>query len=261
MTKHIMLFAIDIGNTSTVLGIFDKANLKTEWRFTSKLMSEEDIWHQVEAFCTMNRIETETISGVVIASVVPDQTLNFVRMAKRFLNTKAVVVSGELSVGMPLQYHEPKTLGADRICNAVAAYEKFGGPTIIVDLGMATNYDVISKKGEFLGGVIAPGVETSAAGLYRRTAQLPNIDLRFPGSVIRTDTRSAMQAGILYGAVDALEGMVRRIKEITGKKTKVIATGGYSALIAKHTDQIDHLEPSLVLEGARLIYARVIGKM
>lgn len=253
-----MLLAIDVGNTHTVLGIFRRYELAADWRIASATVrTEDEVWLVVKLFLEHASIRPRDIKGVVISSVVPELTTAFEMMTKKHLHLSPLTVSAELSTGMPIRYENPKAVGADRICNSVAAFEKYGGPCIIVDFGTATTYDVVSKKGEYLGGVIAPGVETAAAELHRRAAMLPKVELHFPKTVVGTNTVSAMQTGILLGAVDAMEGMIRRIKKEIGGKAVVVATGGFSSLMSQHTKAIDYLEPALVLGGARMIYERV----
>lgn len=256
-----MLLAIDIGNTHTVLGVFRKEKLVADWRMTSSTVrTEDELWMMMKMFFEHSRINEGDITGAVISSVVPNLTRMFEITLLKYLRCSPIIVSASLDIGIRIRYENPDAVGADRLCNAVAAYEKYGGPCIVVDFGTATTFDVVSKKGEYLGGVIAPGVETSSIDLQRRTALLPKIDLQFPKSVIGTNTVASMQAGILYGAVDGMEGMIKRIKKKIGKNARVIATGGFSKLIATRSKAIDYLEPSLVLEGARLIYERVRNK-
>jgi type III pantothenate kinase len=256
-----MILAIDIGNTHTVLGVFRRTKLVADWRMTSVAVGTEDeLWITMKMFFDHARVAAGDMTDAVISSVVPNLTSIFEMTLVKYLHLRPVVVSATLDFGMSIKYDSPKTVGADRICNAVAAYDKYGGPCIIVDFGTATTFDVVSKKGEYLGGVIAPGVETSSINLQRRTALLPKIDLQFPKSVIGTNTIASMQSGILYSAVDAMEGMIKRIKKTIGNNATVVATGGFSKLIASKSKTIDHVEPSLVLEGARLIYERTHTK-
>jgi len=256
-----MLLAIDIGNTHTVLGVFQNEKLVADWRMTSSTVrTEDELWMMMKMFFEHSRMDERDISGAVISSVVPNLTRIFEITLLKYVQCSPIIVSASLDIGMRINYDDPNAVGADRLCNAIAAYEKYGGPCIVVDFGTATTFDVVSKKGEYLGGVIAPGVETSSMDLQRRTALLPKIDLQFPKNIIGTNTVASMQSGILYGAVDAMEGIIKRIKKKTGKNTRVIATGGFSRLIAAKSKAIDHLEPSLVLEGARLIYERVRKK-
>ncbi len=256
-----MLLAIDVGNTHTVLGIFKNEALLDEWRMASApARTENDLWVHVRTFSKGVGLAPKDISGVVISSVVPKMTNSFRKMAKKRFNYEPVVIRGDMDAGIKVLYDDPSKLGPDRLCHAVAAYAKFGGPAIVVDFGTATTYDVISAGGEYLGGLIAPGIETSARTLQRRTGMLPAVELHFPESVIGTNTAAGMQSGILYGAVDASEGLIRRISQAIGGIPKVIATGGYAGLVSEKSDIFKTIEPSLVLDGARLIYERASRK-
>jgi len=256
-----MLLAIDIGNTHTVFGVYRKAKLVADWRVTSMLQrTEDEVGTQVSVFLKERKIPLRDIQGVGISSVVPNLTDIFTVMARKYFKVEPLNISSALDLGIKILYDDPNSVGADRICNAVAGYSLFGGPLIIIDFGTATTYDVVSGKGDYLGGVIAPGIETSAVDLHRRAAKLPKIELHFPKSVIGKDTVSSMQAGILYGAIDALEGMVERIqgeiRKREGKDAVVIATGGFSRLMASRSRIITECVPSLVLDGVRLIHER-----
>lgn len=252
-----MLLVIDIGNTHTMLGIFRKRKLLADWRIVSSTVKTEDeLWITVNLFFDQASVRSDDISGAVISSVVPNLTSIFEMMITKYLHQSPLVISAALDIGMPIKYENPKAVGADRLCNSVAGYTKYGGPCVVVDFGTATTFDVVSKKGEYLGGVIAPGIETSSIDLQKRTALLPKIELQFPKSIIGTNTVASMQSGILYGAIDAMEGMVKRLKKEIGNSVTVIATGGFSKLIALKSKIIDHVEPALVLEGAMMIYER-----
>jgi len=253
-----MLLAIDIGNTHTVFGIYRDGKLIHDWRVSSLITrTEDETWLLVKFFCSDANVDVGDITGVGISSVVPNLTDVFLWMSRKHFKVEPVVISSEIDLGIKILYDDPTAVGADRLCNAVAGFTKYGGPVIIVDFGTATTYDVVSERGEYLGGVIAPGIETSAAELHRRAAKLPKIELHFPKSVIGKNTVSSMQSGIMYGAVDAMEGMIRRIKEVVGQRAKVIATGGLAKTIIEHTKVIDFYEPSLVLDGIYIIYNRV----
>ena len=257
-----MLLAIDIGNTHTVFGIYRGAKLMVDWRVTSMLQrTEDEVGTQVRLFLKEAGIPAKSIQGVGISSVVPNLTDIFSMMARKYFAANPLIISSSLDLGFKIHYDDPNSVGADRLCNAVSGYAAFGGPLIIIDFGTATTYDVLSRSGDYLGGVIAPGIETSAVDLHRRAAKLPKIELHFPKSVIGRDTVSSMQAGILYGAVDSMEGLVERIQsEIEiheGKKAIVVATGGFSELMAKQSRMITACVPSLVLDGIRILYERV----
>ncbi|MFN0156808.1 MAG: type III pantothenate kinase [Bacteroidota bacterium] len=255
-----MLLAIDIGNSNTVIGVFDGEKLVAESRTTiSPDDTPDETWARIKNLCTNHGIATQSLRGIGISSVVPALTSTFETIARKNLGGEPVTVNAGLDLGIKVLYDNPMTLGADRLCNAVAGYTKYGGPLIVIDFGTATTYDVVSERGDFLGGVIALGVASTAAELHRRTAKLPKIELEFPRRAIAKDTVSAMQAGVLFGAVDAMEGMIRRIKVELGSNATVVAAGGLSALVGRETNIIDHYEPALVLEGVRLIYERVKG--
>ncbi len=256
-----MLLAVDVGNTHTVLGIYDGTRLIADWRIASlALRTADEQWLAIKNFSADAGLSLARVDGVGISSVVPDLTDVFESMARKYLKTEPMTVSASLDLGIRVLYHDPSQVGADRLCNAVAGFAKYGGPLIIIDFGTATTYDVVAKNGDYLGGVISLGLESMAAELHRRAAKLPKIDLHFPPSVIGKDTVASMQAGVLYGTVDAVEGTVRRIRDEMGNQPKVIATGGLSGIIAEHTNVIEHVEPALVLEGIRLIWERVAGK-
>jgi type III pantothenate kinase len=252
-----MLLAIDIGNTHTVIGVFDGGSLIADWRLASSVhRTPDESWLTIKSLCADAHVPLSKIAGVGISSVVPNMTDTFETMARKYLKADPVTVSAALDLGITIQYKDPTSVGADRLCNAIAGFKKYGGPLIIIDFGTATTYDVVSETGDYLGGVIALGLESSAEELHRRAAKLPKIELRFPAGIIGHETVSSMQAGIMFGAVDAIEGIVRRIRAELGKQTRVIATGGLAPTIARYTTVIEKCEPSLVLEGIRLIYDR-----
>jgi type III pantothenate kinase len=249
-----MLLAIDIGNTHVVLGVFSGSTLKADWRISSAgNRTADEIWLTIRSFCDGANIRTEQITQVGISSVVPNLTEIFESIATKYLRTTPFTINGNLDLGIRVQYREPASVGADRLCNAVAGFRKYGGPLIIIDFGTATTFDVVSADGDYLGGVICLGLESSAAELHRRAAKLPKVDLRFPPVVVGVDTVTSIQAGLLYGTVDMVEGIVRRIRTELGAPARVIATGGLSSVVADHTNIIEAVEPALVLEGIRMI--------
>lgn len=257
-----MLLAIDVGNSHTVLGVFNGARLTAEWRVTtSDLRTQDEIGLQLKAFLREYPIDPAAISAIGISSVVPPLTDIYEQMAKKNFRIDPIVVSGALDLGIRIHYDNPLAVGADRLCNAVAGFAKYGGPLVIVDYGTATTYDVVGTNGDYLGGVIAPGVETSAADLHRRAARLPRVELHLPSALVGRDTVSSMQAGILYGAIDSTVGMVQRLKEdltrTQGRAPVIIGTGGFSAFIGTHARILDHIEPTLVLDGIRIIAERL----
>ncbi|MGB2866838.1 MAG: type III pantothenate kinase [Bacteroidota bacterium] len=260
-----MFLAIDIGNTHTVFGIYKAAKLLSDWRITSTLQrTEDEVGTQVMLFLRYACIDVKQVDGIGISSVVPNLTDIYGTMARKYFSLTPTIIDATLPLGIKIHYENPNAVGADRLCNAVAGFARFGGPLVIIDFGTSTTYDVVGKNGDYLGGVIAPGIETSAADLHRRAAKLPKVELHLPERIIGTDTVGSMQAGILFGAIDAMEGMVKRlqaeIRKREGKKATVIATGGFSGFIESHSKGIDHVEPSLVLDGVRLIAKRVMQK-
>jgi type III pantothenate kinase len=254
-----MLLAIDIGNSHTVLGVFRKAKLIHHFRVTSNhAVTEDECGVLVRQFLGDQR----KITGVIICSVVPPLTLVYQEMSRKFLKTDPVLVSCNLPLGIKIIYDDPSKVGADRIANAVAAHQIYGGPSIVVDLGTSTNFDVISDKGEYLGGAIAPGVETSSAHLFRRAAQLFKVSLERPRKAIGSSTEESMRSGIVFGFVGQIDDIVSRIKDELKKehrirkRPRVVATGGLAELIAGESKTIEKVNPTLTLEGLRRIYLR-----
>lgn len=253
-----MLLAIDIGNTHTVIGIYRKEKLIAHWRMASLAhRTADEYWLTVKGFCADAGIEPGTVTAAGISSVVPDLTPVFEQLTRNNFGVEPLTISGNLDLGIRIGYKDPSAVGADRLCNAVAGFNKYGGPLIVIDFGTATTFDVVSETGDYLGGVIALGVESTAAELHRRAARLPRITLQFPVSAIGKDTASSMQAGVLFGALDAAEGMVHRIRTELNARVRVVATGGLAPIVAAHTEIIEAVEPSLVLEGIRLIVQRL----
>jgi type III pantothenate kinase len=255
-----MLLAIDIGNTHTVLGTFQKGRLTHHFRVTSNHAMTVD-----ECGILIKQIfpDFRKIEEVIICSVVPPLTPIYQEMTKKFLKVDSLLVQWNLPMGIKILYDEPSQVGADRIANAVAAYQIYGGPAIVVDLGTATTFDVISERGEYLGGAIAPGIETSSLNLFRRAAQLFKISLQKPRKAIGKDTEESLRSGIIFGTVGQIDGIVSRIKDELKKehgirkRPKVIATGGLAGLIAKESKTIEEVNPTLTLEGLRRIYPQV----
>jgi type III pantothenate kinase len=253
-----MLLAVDVGNTHTVLGVYDGPRLVADWRMTSSShRTVDEIWLTIKGFFQDAGIDPGAATAVGISSVVPDLTDVFESLARKYFRVEPVTITATLSLGFQVLYKDPAAVGADRLCNAVAGYARYGGPLVVIDFGTATTFDVIDSKGNYLGGVITLGLESTASELHRRAAKLPKIELRFPPDVIGTDTSASMQSGVMYGSVDAIEGMIRRIAAALGTTPKVIATGGLASSLAQHTSVIEAIEPSLVLDGVRLIVERI----
>ncbi len=254
-----MLLAIDIGNTHTVLGVFREEKLTDHFRVTSDHALTVD-----ECGILVKQLfpDFPKIKHVIICSVVPPLTPVYQEMSKKFLKVEPVLVQWGLPLGIKILYDDPSKVGADRIANAVAAYQIYGGPAIIVDFGTATTFDVISEKGEYLGGAIAPGIETSSLNLFKRAAQLFEVSLKKPRKVIGQSTEESLRSGIIFGTVGQIDQIVSRIKRELKKehrirkKPKVIGTGGLANLIAKESKIIEEVEPTLTLEGLRRIYSQ-----
>lgn len=256
-----MLLAIDVGNTQTVIGLYGNGaqshELTDHWRVATKAERTSDehalLIQEFLAFAGHNW--KTAIGGVAISSGVPTVTYELRRMCEHYLNLEPVVLGAGVKTGMAVLYDNPKEVGADRIANAVGAFDLYGGPTIVVDFGTATTFDVISAKGEYLGGAIVPGIEISLDALFGRAAALRQVELIEPRSVIGKTTVESIQSGTIYGYSSLVDGMCERIEEHTGEAT-VIATGGLADLIAGVSESIEHVEPWLTLHGLRLIWIK-----
>lgn len=248
-----MLLAIDIGNTHTVIGIFDKKKLKDFFRVTTHNYKTTD---ECGALLT-KLVDEKKIGDIILCSVVPTLTFVYQEAGRKYFKKDPIVVSSELELGIKNLYDDPAQVGADRLANAVAAFVLYGGPVIVVDLGTATTFDVISKKGEYLGGAIAPGVESSSYYLFQKAAQLYRVRFEKPKDVIGKSTEESLKSGILYNAVGGIDEIVKRIKKKFKGKVRVIATGGLAPTISKESKTIEKINPTLTLEGLRIIYERV----
>lgn len=252
-----MLLTIDVGNTETVLGVFQGDELVWHWRLSTvptRTADELAVW--ISGFLAQHDLSLVDITGVAISSGVPALSEALRTMGERYLDFEPVVVGPGIKTGIPVRTDNPREVGADRIVNALAAFAKFGGPCVVVDFGTATTYDAVSDKGEYLGGAIAPGMRISEESLTRRAARLPDVEISGPKSVIGTNTVQAMQSGLLWGTVSELEGMVERMNEEMGGDAVVVATGGLAEAVVAFTDVIDHYEPWLTLEGLKMIYEK-----
>ncbi len=256
-----MLLVVDIGNTNTVLGVFDGAQLIAHWRLETKLSQTADEYGVLTRnLFALADIAFTQISDMVVASVVPPLNSVLGQMSLKYFNVKPLFIEPGVKTGMPVLYDSPADVGADRIVNAVAAYAKYGGPCVVVDFGTATTFDAISAKGEYLGGVIAPGPGISAEALFARTARLPRVEIKAPSKVIGTSTVGSIQSGLYYGYIGLIDGILGRMIQELGARTAVVATGGYASLIGRGTHLIQHIDLDLTLEGLRLIYERNEGK-
>src|SRR6266568_1008629 len=236
-----MLLTIDVGNTNTVLGVFRGEELIAHWRLTTaRLQTVDEYGVLTRNLFTLKGLDPKEVTGVIISSVVPPMNWTLSELSKVYFGQKAMFVE----------------VGADRIVNGVAAFHKYGGPCIVVDFGTAITFDAISAKGEYLGGVIAPGLGIASEALFARAARLPRVEIKDPGKVIGTNTVTHMQAGLYYGAVDMVDGMIVRMKKELGEDVKVVATGGQAKLVSKGSKHIQHTDEFLTLTGLRLIWEK-----
>jgi type III pantothenate kinase len=268
-----MLFVLDVGNTNTVLGVFARVaklhpdgeaeeapryeRLVANWRVATRQSSTVDEYGVLfRNLFSMASLEASGIHGIVISSVVPPLDPVLRQVCERYFNSKPLLIEPGVKTGMPVHYDNPAEVGADRIVNAVAAFDKYGGPCIIVDFGTATTFDCVSAKGEYLGGVICPGIGISADALFQRTARLPRVEIRKPARVIGTNTVGSLQSGLYYGYLGLVDGILELLLEEMGRQTKVIATGGLGAMIGTGSKYIEKVDDLLTLEGLRIIWER-----
>jgi type III pantothenate kinase len=257
-----MLLAIDVGNTNIVLGVFDGSRLTHSWRLqTLRERTADELGILVTHLFAQSGVDTSRVDGIILSSVVPPLTGTMEEMAERYFGKTALTVD-PANTGMPILYSPPTDVGADRVVNAVAAYELFGRsaglPVIAVDFGTATTFDVISAAGEYIGGVICPGIGISADALFQRAARLPRVDVRKPPSIIGQTTVTSMQAGLFFGYVSMVDGIVQRIRAAlpAGDRAVCLATGGMAGVFANETTAIQRVEPDLTLHGLRMIWER-----
>jgi len=249
------LLAIDIGNSNVVWGVFDDERLIADWRAgTDAAKTPDEYGILLLDLLGVKGIIPESLDAVILSSVVPPLTATFEELAEKYLHRLPLTVSSELKTGLTLRYENPAEIGTDRIVNAAAAFRRYGGPVIIVDFGTATTFCLVTKKGEYLGGAIAPGIRISAEALFQRAAKLPKIELIRPKSVIGRDTASSMQAGIIFGYAGLVDEIVTRMQQTIGQECFVVATGGLAGLLASESRTIREIRPDLTLEGLALLY-------
>lgn len=256
-----MLLVIDVGNTDTVLGVYDGDELVHDWRIrTNAGHTVDEYGILIYNLYKASRISSRAVRDIIISCVVPPMLNIFDDFCLKYFNVKPIIVGPGIKTGMPIFYDNPKEVGADRIVNAVAAFAKYKRELIVVDFGTATTFDYISPRGEYMGGCIAPGIMISTEALFDRAAKLPRVELSKPKNIIAKDTVSSMQAGIMYGYAGLVDGIVERIRREAGSNPLVVATGGLAKVIAPETKTIEVVEDMLTLEGLRIIYNMNVRK-
>jgi type III pantothenate kinase len=255
-----VLLAIDVGNTQTHLGMFRDDELLEHWRFaTVRFATADELATVVASLLGLRSLTLADVDAAIVSSVVPTLAHEYEQLMDRYLDGKGALVGPGLKTGMAIRIDTPQELGPDRLANAVAAYERCGGACIAVDFGTAINYDVVSGAGEYLGGVISPGIEISLEALSARAARLPRVDIEEPRHAIGKGTKEAIQAGVVYGFAGQVDGIVSRLREELGEEATTIATGGYAGAIVPACDQVDEVDDLLTLKGLKLIWERNVA--
>lgn len=251
-----MLLVLDVGNTNTTLGLYDGATLKHSWRLTTERQRTVDEYGiMCRTLLDLAGLDSTAVTDIAVSSVVPPLDFTLHKMIEVYFHIKPLFID-TTNAGMPVLYDDPTAVGADRIVNAVAVFARYGGPAIAVDFGTATTFDAISEKGEYIGGIICPGINISAEALFQRAARLHRVDIRRPERVIGTNPTGSMQSGLYYGNVAMVDGVLERMIEELGHRTRVVATGGLAPLISRGSRLIESVDADLTLEGMRIIYER-----
>lgn len=253
-----MILVVDVGNTNITCGVYEEKELKATFRINTKTKRTSDEYGAIfSQLLSMKGLQLGDIEGSIIASVVPDVMHSLVGGIVRYTNSEPLIVGPGVKTGLRITTDDPRAIGADRIVDAVAAYEKYGGPILVIDFGTATTYDYVTEKGEFAAGITAPGIRISSEALWKSAAKLPNIEIKKPGSILAQETITSMQAGLMYGQIGQTEYIIKKVKEETGlPDMKVVATGGLGRTIADETDTIDIYDSALTLEGLRIVYEK-----
>lgn len=253
-----MILVIDVGNTNMTFGVFEGERLEATFRMMTKTPRTSDEYGIIITQLLKSKgIEVEQLEGSIIASVVPDVMHSLTGGVVRYLNSNPLIVGPGVKTGIRIVTENPRAIGADRIVDAVAAYEKYGGPILVLDFGTATTYDLVTAEGEFAAGITAPGIRISSEALWTNAAKLPNIEIKKPDSILAQETITSMQAGLMYGQIGQTEYIIKKVKEESGiEDLKVVATGGLGRLIADETDTIDIYDSALTLDGLRIIYEK-----
>jgi type III pantothenate kinase len=252
-----VLLGIDVGNTQTVIGVFTEDELREHWRIsTERERTADEIALTLGGFLAFVGRNLAQVDGMIISSVVPEMTSALVRMARDILELEPLVVDSSTDTGVPVLYEDPRQVGADRLVNAVAAIHKYGTPCIVVDFGTATTWDAIDREGRYLGGTIAPGVEISAAALFRQAARLARVELVAPESAVGRNTVESIQSGIIHGTAGQVDRLVELFKEQLGEDARVVATGGLAEVVVGKCRTVEVLDPLLTLDGLKIIYGR-----